>query len=289
MIFPQCKYVGVNNAFLLNGHPITDIIHSATQYMIIFDGPERCKVLEIGSSGNGALLKDIVNVKMIADSDRALVYEGQVDLFNRASILHKACQLCDDRINTIVFRGFDNHVTFVQDPSLEELTIIDVYDTSPPEPPKLAYNLRRLEEIGMFGEMMLEFDYHVTDLRQYEDALKTTIFPCHVSGLDGTFLNCLDSEPQGAIKLVGCETTRKAFEARFPSKKYEHVTICPLRLVKPSRPFMLRCCQPDKIGPIEIDGIPGVVVSFVANPPDIYEAVKQLANDIRSKKSHLSI
>ena len=121
MIFPQCRYVGLNNAFLKNGHPITDIIHSATQYMLIFDKPDQCKILEIGSSGDGVLFKDVTKIKMIADSDRTLVYEGQVDLFNRASIVRKACQLCNDRINTIVFRGFDNHVTFVQDPSLEIL------------------------------------------------------------------------------------------------------------------------------------------------------------------------
>ena len=91
--------------------------------------------------------------------------------------------------------------------------MIDVYDTSPPEPPKLTYNLQRLEEIGMFGEMMLAFDYHVTDLTQYEDPSKTTIFPCHVSGLDGIFLNCLDAEPQGDIKLVGCENDQEGFRS----------------------------------------------------------------------------
>lgn len=283
MLFPQPRLVGVNAGFLKNGQPSTDLIHAATQYVIVLAEPGRGEVYEITSSGTGPMLKGLTAAKKIACVSQTLVYEGQVDLYNRTALLRRACEACQRPVNTVIFQGFDQHYTFVQDPSLEGLTIVDVYDTVPPEPAKLAYNLQRMEEIGMFGEAMLAFEYHLLDLRQFEDLSRTTIFPCQVSGLKGDFMSCLQAEPEGDIQLVGCEATKKAFEARFPGKKYEHVNICPLARVKPARPFLLRCDQQDKIGPLEIDGVPGVVVRFTANPPEIYEAVTQLLASLGSR------
>ncbi|HMK46974.1 MAG TPA: hypothetical protein VK436_10145 [Methanocella sp.] len=283
MIFPQCRFVGVNAGFLKNGRPSTDLIHAATQYVIVPGEPGIFEIYEISSPGTGAMLKEIGAVKKIATAGHTVIYEGQVDLYNRAAVVHKALQLCREPVNTVVFQGFDQHYSFVQDPSLTELTVVDVYDTVPPEPAKLAYNLKKMEEIGMFGDLSLAFKYHLIDLRQHEDPSRTTIFPCNVSGLKGEFMSCLQAEPQGDIKLVGCEATKKAFEARFPGKAYEHVNICPIARVKPSRPFLLRCDQQDRLGPIEIDGVPGAVVRFTANPPEIYEAVTQLAASLKDK------
>jgi len=249
--------------------------------MLIFNGPGLCEVHGISSSGEGPLLKSLTAVKKIAEADQTIVYDGQVDLFNRADLIKKACKMCNGHVNTVVFQGFDHHYTFVQDPSLDELRIIDVYDTAPPEPPKLAYNLQRMEEIGMFGDMMLAFEYHITDLKQYEDPARTTIFPCHVPGLTAEFMNCLKAEPQGDIKLVGCEATKKAFEERFPSKQYEHVNICPLTSVRPARPFILRCCQSDNLGLKEINGVKGVAVHWGANPREICDAIKLLAAGLK--------
>lgn len=288
MIFPQCKTVGINPGFLRNGYPSTDLIYFATRYVLVFDSPGRCEIYEISSIGDGEFLKCIVAVKKIAGADSTFVYPEPVDLHDRAKIIQKACQLCKGTITTVVFLGDDQYMTFVKEPDPEALTVVDVYDTAPPQPPKLASSLSRLEEAGLFGEMMLAFDYHVTDLRQYEDASRTTIFPCHVPGLDGVFLNCLEEEPQGDIKLVGCNKSRKVFKERFPLKAFEHINTCPLSSARPSKPFIMRCCQPDKVGPKEIAGIPGMVVSWSANPPEVYEAIRQLANEIRLKKIHVS-
>ena len=59
------------------------------------------------------------------------------------------------------------------------------------------------------------------------------------------------------------------------------MNICPLSTRKPSKPFILRCCQSDKLGPTEIGGVPGVVVHWGANPREIYEAIRTLASSIR--------
>jgi len=200
-----------------------------------------------------------------------------VDITNRAELIRKAADACQGKIDTIVFRGVDRHYTFVHQPSLEELRTVEVYDVAPPEPAWLEYNVRRLDETGMFGDLLLTFDYHTLDLRAFEDAKKTTIFPCKASGLNGLFLDSLDEEPRGDIKLVGCNTSRLVFDARYPLKRYEHVNICPLSTRKPRHPFILRCCQSDKSGPTTINGFPGIVVHWGASPRDVYEAIRQLA------------
>jgi hypothetical protein len=244
--------------------------------VLIFDAPDSCSVYDVASEGEGFIRRS-KGVKKIAGADQTLVYDRQVDITNRADLIRKTAALCKGKINTVVFQGVDRHYTFVHEPSLEELRVVDVYDVAPPWPAWLEYNVRRLDETGMFGDLMLTFEYHTLDLRAYEDPERTTIFPCKASGLHGLFLDSLDAEPQGDIRLVGCNTSKLVFDTRYPLKRYEHVNICPLSTRKPQRPFILRCCQSDKSGPTTINGVPGIVVHWGASPRDVYEAIRQLA------------
>ena len=283
MIFPtHCRFIGSINKYKRPDYKPEDIIYFSSQYMLVFEAPDRCEVYEVKSSGDGTFLKTKTAVSMIAGADNTLVYATLVDISNRANLVKRASQVCKGNINTVVFKGIDQHMTFVHEPSMEGFTTIEVHDIAPPEPAWLAYNVQRLEEAGLFGEHTLNFEYHVLNLKDFEDQKKTVIFPCYASGLNGLFLDCLDGEPRGDIKLVGCSTSKQVFEARYPLKRYEHVNICPLANVKPSNPFILRCCQSDKLGLKEINGIPGVVVHWGANPREIYEALKLLMNTIQN-------
>jgi hypothetical protein len=253
-----------------------DAVYFSSQYMLIFDAQGGCEIFEVASEGEGFIRRS-KGVKKIAGAGQTVVYDGQVDITNRADLVRKAMTVCHGKIDTVVFRGVDRHYTFVHKPSLEELRTVEVHDVAPPEPAWLEYNVRRLDETGMFGDLMLTFDYHTLDLRAYEDAKKPTIFPCKASGLNGLFLDSLDEEPRGDIRLVGCNTSKLVFDARYPLKRYEHVNICPLSTRKPRHPFILRCCQSDKSGPTVIDGVPGIVVHWGASPRDVCEAIRQLA------------
>ncbi len=123
----------------------------------------------------------------------------------------------------------DRHYNFVHNPDVSGLTEVDVFDVAPPWPAWLAYNVQRLDETGMFGELMMDFKYNVIDLKHFEDPRRTTIFPCRASGLNGLFLDSLDEEPSGDIKLVGCNTSKLVFEARYPVKSTSTSTFarCP--------------------------------------------------------------
>jgi hypothetical protein len=278
MIFPShCRLIGVEKKYLKERYRPDDAIYFSSQYLLIFESPDRCEVYAVESDGQG-FIKRATSVSKIATADQTLVYEGLVDITNRADLVRRAAAVCRGGVNTVVFTGVDRHYTFVQDPSLHALRTFEVYDVAPPEPAWLAYNVRRLEETGLFGDLMLSFEYHVLDLKDYEDPARTVIFPCHASGLNGLFLDSLDREPQGDIKLVGCNTSRLVFEARYPLKRYEHVNVCPLSTRKPKRPFILRCCQSDRLGPAEIGGVQGMVVHWGASPKEIADAVRQLAS-----------
>ncbi|CAJ37686.1 DUF7714 family protein [Methanocella arvoryzae] len=281
MIFPShCKFIGVINRHIRPGYRPDDAIYFSSQYVLVFDAPDRCEVFEVESTGEGFIRRKN-DARRISSAAETLVYPGLVDISNRADLLRRAVPLCTGGINTVVFQGIDRHYMFVKDPAAEALTTIEVHDVAPPDPAWLAYNVKKLVEAGMFGELMLAFEYHVLNLKDYEDSRRTTIFPCHASGLNGLFLDSLDEEPQGDVRLVGCNTSKLVFEARYPLKRYEHVNICPLSTRKPSKPFILRCCQSDKLGMTELNGVPGVVVHWGANPREIYEAVRTLAATIR--------
>lgn len=281
MIFPShCRFIGVVDKHLRKDYKPDDLIYFSSQYALVFEAPEKCTVYEVKSEGEGFMRKQ-AGISKISGPEETLVYDRQVDITNRSDLIKKAAEVCHNGIKTVVFRGVDRHYTFVNEPSSGELLDVDVFDVAPPWPAWLAYNVKRLNDSGLFGELMMDFHYHVLDLKAFEDNGRTTIFPCRASGLDGLFLDSLDEEPKGDIRLVGCNTSKLVFETRYPSKKYEHVNICPLSTRKPERPFILRCCQSDKLGLKEIGGVKGVVVHWGANPREIFEAIRLLAAEIK--------
>jgi hypothetical protein len=281
MIFPlHCRLIGVVDKRDRPDYRPEDAVYFSSEYMLVFDDAGHCEIFQLSNEGEGFIRKK-KSVKKIAGAGQTMFYDGLVDITNRADLIRKARVACHGKIDTVVFRGVDRHYTFVQNPSLDGLRTVEVYDVAPPEPAWLEYNVRRLDDTGMFGDLLLTFDYHTLDLRAYEDAKRTTIFPCKASGLNGLFLDSLDAEPQGDIKLVGCNTSKLVFDARYPLKRYEHVNICPLSTRKPRHPFILRCCQSDKSGPTVINGVPGVVVHWGASPRDVYEAIRQLASTLQ--------
>jgi hypothetical protein len=276
MIFPlHCRFIGVVDKDLRNDYRPEDKAYFSSQYIIVFEARASCDIYSMQSNGEGFMRK-WSGLQKIADARETLVYGSPVDITNRSYLIKKASELCKGKISTVVFKGIDRHYTFVHEPSTAELTTVDVFDVAPPWPAWLAYNVKRLDDAGLFGELGLIFDYHILNLKDLEDPKRTTIFPCRASGLSGLFMDSLDQEPKGDIKLVGCNTSRAVFETRYPSKKYEHVNICPLSTRKPDRPFILRCCQSDKLGIKEIDGVKGVVVHWGANPRETYDAIKML-------------
>ena len=165
MIFPShCRFIGVVSRHYRPDYRQSDAIYFSSQYMLVFDAPDRCEVFEVETEGEGFIRK-AKGVKKIAGAGQTHVYDGLVDITNRADLVRKAAALCKGKVNTVVFKGVDRHYTFVHEPSTEQMTTVEVYDVAPPVPAWLEYNVKRLDETGMFGDLMLTFEYHTLDLR----------------------------------------------------------------------------------------------------------------------------
>jgi hypothetical protein len=186
---------------------------------------------------------------------------------------------------TVVFKGFDKHLTFVKDPDVSEILEIQVIDIYPPEPPWLSDCIKRLSASNIFGDLQIRFTEKRADISIYQG--EKTIYPCRSSGLFGKYLDSdiLDETEDGWL-LVGCDTSRQIIETLYPKMKYDFVDMCPMRseLTRPEKPFIMRCCKSEHSGKIvKINGLTGVVVHWGAGEWQIAESVRKLALELRSR------
>lgn len=285
MIFPdEYKCIGVTEISPADVHE--DIIYFLSDYMIVEDhisgSDAEYSVYRVVKKGT-ELLREIESIEAIASKGQVIKYPEKLNIKDRALLIETATKLCNDVVNTVIFTGVDNHVTFVHSPSLSELIEIEIVDVVPPNPSWLSHVVRRLETSGIFGDFGVRFSENVIDLSQFEG--ENTVFPCSCSGLKGKFLDS-DMEMESGALLVGCEISKQLFETRFPDISYSMVNICPFKsdIFKPTKPFITRCCRSEKSGRVTINGVEGVVVHWGASEFLVAEAVRDLALDLAKNK-----
>lgn len=283
MIFPQeYKHVGVT--YIPPEDSENEPIYFLSQYIIV----NRCEgenkkywLYEVQHEGQG-LLREARDITLIAGPDNIMNYEETLNIKNRNLLIETALSLCKGDITTVLFTGIDNHVTFVHDPDLSEIIEIEILDVAPPYPSRLCDVVRRLEKSGIFGEFGMRFTENIVDLKQFEG--KNTVFPCSASGLSG---KCLDSDiiTEPGSLLVGCEISQALFESRFPGLDYDFISICPFSsdIVKPTKPFIARCCQAERSGQVTINGIPGATVHWGASEFQVADAIRSLVRRLKEE------
>ena len=284
MIFPDhCKVVGVAST---NSHEeiIGTSIYFLTEYVLQFVD-DSCMIFKVENEGEGFIRK-ITKVELIASCEETTIWDDIVDLSNRKDLIKIAGDIVNDQITTVVFKGYDMHYSFVNNPDDSEVLNIQVLDVVPPNPPYLLYNLERLEKAGILGELNIEFEPMVLDLKDYED--RDVMFPCSVSGLNGKFLDQgqpPSNWPAGKkIILVGCDVSFTVInELDFMGKKeIEHINICPISYFKPTKPFLARCCIKDRGGIKTVNNMMGTVVHWGATPIEIMDALRGLRAQVQN-------
>ncbi len=283
MIFPQeYKHVGVTHIPPEKGE--NEPIYFLSQYMIV----NQCEcedkkywLYEVQHSGDG-LLRKATDIKLLAGPENIFNYEEPLNIKNRNLLIETALSLCKGDITTVLFTGIDKHVTFVHEPDPSEIIEIEILDVAPPYPSRLCDVVRRLEKSGIFGEFGIRFTENIVDLRQFEG--ESTVFPCSASGLSG---KCLDSDiiTEPGSLLVGCEISQALFESRFPGLEYDFISICSFSsdIVKPSKPFIARCCQAERSGQVTINGISGATVHWGASEFQVADTVRSLVQRLREE------
>lgn len=278
MIFPQeYKHVGVTHI-----HPDEDSkepIYFLTHYMLV----EKCNgnkwLYQVEHSGEG-LLRKAESVDLITKPENIVSFPEKLNIKDRSLLIQKAAELCKNGITTVIFTGIDNHVTFVHEPDPSAILELEILDIAPPHPSWLTDVVRRLETSGIFGDLTITFKENTIDLTRFSGP--DTVFPCSSSGLEG---KCLDNdviEKPGSL-LVGCEISRSLFESRFPGLEYDFISLCPFTsdIVRPTGPFIARCCRAENAGQVTINGYPGATVHWGASEFDVANMIRELVDRIR--------
>ena len=277
MIFPEhCKYVAVRAYDRLSEPSAGEPIYFSTHYLLLLH-QEKAAIYEIKSQGQG-LIKTISHVSQIADFSETLVSQRKVDIFNRGKLIKNAARLCRGPIKAVVYQGFDLHWTFVYEPNVNRLIEIEVFDIIPPTPPYLVSLIKRLNNAGVFGDLAVSFKPILCDLRETDPA---TIYPCSASGIGSNHLNCRDIQIAEKNTLLGCDISKQVLEERYVGLKFEHINFCPIKFIRPQGPFIAKCCQSTREGPIELSGQRGYIVHWGANGYEIVSAVRSLVDSLR--------
>jgi hypothetical protein len=273
MIFPEhCKYVAVRDCDDLLSRPLPgEPVYFSSRYLILF-WQGQAAVYEVNSNGDG-VIRSISVVNKIADFSETSVYKQKVDIFNRSRLIKEAKRLCKPPIKAVIFQGFDLHWTFVYDPDITNVIEIEIFDITPPDPPYLVTLIKKLEDAGIFGDLSVSFKPVVQDLKRLNTG---TIFPCSASGLGSSYLNKPGVQIEEGSVLVGCDMSRHVLEAMFPGANFDQVNICPTKTIRPSKPFIAKCCRSTRVGPIELFSIQGHIVHWGANPYEVVSAIRAL-------------
>jgi hypothetical protein len=282
MIFPDdYKEVGVtqNDPTL---KPLSDEpIYFSTKYLIVCLGNENYKVLRVISEAANSLLTRVTSFEMIAREDEIIPYELEMDAHDRTKLIELALKKIGGPVNTVIFEGKDKHLTFVHKPDMSNIIDIQVIDVIPPDPPWLSFAIHRLVESGLLGELNIRFEHTYIDIKQFEG--DDTVFPCYSSGLKGKYLDT-DYDIKDNSLLVGCDISKEIFKLRFPEYTFRHINMCPLKttIIKPSKPFITRCCQKERSGLINLNGYEGIVVHWGVSEYEIVDGIRLLVTRLTS-------
>jgi len=254
-----------------------DPIYFATKYLIHFG--DEIVIYAVEAEPGKGFMRPVKLMEPIASGDEILEYPEKIDTRNRTRLIELSYDLCRDGVTSVIFRGPDEHLTFVHEPDPKVITEIEILDVVPPEPSWLVYVIEKLEEAGVLGDLALKFKSRVLDLRRYDG--DDVYFPCTASGL-GRSLDSDKVEIDDPL-IVGCEVSREVFKGMYPGKDHRFLNTCPLSndLLAPKGPFITRCCKSERRGMTRLRGHRGVVVHWGDGAPKIAEAIRCLAEELK--------
>jgi hypothetical protein len=267
MIFPrECKEVGFAET-----KPCGDRVYFLSDYGIRKTGRGHEIIRFHKGPGETSLMRTVDRTEVIVSADEVTWHPYPVNIHNRAGLVRLAAQ---SGSRATIFKGLDEHVTFIVDPDPTAFLTIYVYDVVPPALPSLSYAIRDIEATGMFEDTGVVFTHILTDT----GLVDAEVHPCRAAG----FKRTLDADAMhGGEVIAGCRASAGVYRECYGGD-FRLNDICPLGTVE-KEPFITRCCQKDRVGMVTINGLSGTVVHFGASPPAIYAAVTRLAETWRSK------
>ena len=247
---------------------------------IILENIESCAIVKINCLDRNSLFSPIKDLLLVAHSEKCVLVEDRtIDTANNTALARKAEELGLSKQTTLIVRGLDDHVNFINHP---DPIIIQVMEVIPPEPPKL---LRMVQHVLTYADLpAIKIDIQEIDIRDLADNAQNTealLVPCRSSGLDfkvPTYY--LDEHPKrNNWLMLGCEKSLQIHE-HFYCDRPPCIDICPRNFKHNNRTLQLiKCCFLEK--EIEMDG-GRVVVPWGATLHQVENALETLIENHKS-------
>ena len=213
-----------------------------TDYVVFRRGHD-CAVTELRKEDREDLFRRITEVGIVSLPHASRwIDDSTVDTGNPSALAEKARALGVAASETLVVNGLYAHVNFIHRP---QPTIIDIFDLSPPEPPRLLDMARRV--IGNRNFPAIVLNPHIESIPEMVRHLgeKPILFPCGVSQLKAMVRAFyLDERPSRQDwVLVGCERSRQV-HCHIYGDEPPRIELCPKKLfVAGDELALMRCCM----------------------------------------------
>jgi len=260
MIFPEhCRVVGVSDG----RRPCGDMVYFLTRYLVVLGEDGEIEIYQVETGPGTGYMRPVEEMRHIAGPEDVTVHPEPVNLHNRGRLIELAL---GSPGRCTVFRGHDEHLTFVIDPDPSAISTVHVYDITPPRP-HLSETIRELESVGIFGIQPVRFVHHLRDIRSPD----VEVYPCSATGFERTVdrVRVMDGE-----RVTGCRTTAAVIR-ECGGARHMLENLCPLDCVD-AEPYIARCCRSERCGIGIQNGLYGAAVHWGATPWEIAVTVMKV-------------
>jgi hypothetical protein len=249
--------------------------YRTTGFLVARSGSETA-LLRVTKKPGTELFLPIVEVQMLATpAECAFVHVPEVDT-GVPSQMAKAAKEHAPGARCVVVHGMYEHINFILEPRPVAVRVVDV---TPPWPPKLADQARRVLETAE-SLPPVELRPEITDLVGLASKAPSEhyLYPCRGSGAapPGAEVSYLDERPaERDWTLVGC-TRSLQIHSWVYGKKPPTIDFCPKKLASANDgnvPTLTKCCLLES--GLERSGST-VVVPWGASLAEVYEGLRAL-------------
>lgn len=257
--------------------------YRTTEFIVARNG-DQTALLRVRKDDGPELFLKIRNVEVLAaPDDCALVHAPDADTGVPSDLARVAAEMAPGK-RCVVVHGLYEHINFILDPAAIPVRVVDV---SPPSPPKLLDQVRRVLSTAE-GLAPVELQPEITDLVALASQIPSEhyLYPCRGSGAApaGAMVSYLDQRPaERDWTLVGCARSRQ-IHSWFYGSEPPNIDFCPRKLAALPRedgeeipPTLTKCCLLET--GFELTGTT-VTVPWGASLAEVYDALKALVDAI---------
>lgn len=257
----------------LTRHLLGKPAYRRTRFVVALNG-EQTAIARIWREHPDPLFAPITRVEVLARPDEcAYVHCPEIDTAI-PSALASAASSAAPGVRAVAVRGRYEHISFIIDPDPLRVTVREV---SPPDPPKLLDQARRILDVreDLPPIELVPDIVRLADLAAAHPAERYLV-PCRGSGFDppGAQTCYLDEHPdEQPWTLIGPERSQQIHQA-FYGHRAEQVDICPRNRPPVVGPLLTKCELLEN--EISVEG-GQVIVPWGASLAQVEQALRALA------------